>query len=118
MLTHFGEKAMQYKTSLLYIFAAFLFLSGSICGQNRFEGYSVVVEANNAGACPVSYLPSANNGNAIDVFVAGTDQRTPAANLTMCDGSSGRGNTMIPNGEGRWCFGGSEPFYEVKFRNG
>jgi hypothetical protein len=44
-------------------------------GQNRFEGYSVVVDANNGGACPVWYLPSSGNGNAIDVFVAGTSQK-------------------------------------------
>lgn len=110
---------MVNRNSYFYIFAALLVLFGGVYGQNRFEGYSVVVEANSGGACPVSYLPSANGGNAIDVFVAGTDQRTPATNLTMCDGSSAsRGNTVIPNGEGRWCFGGTEPFYDVKFRNG
>ncbi len=109
---------MRNKRNSLYIFAAILFFVGGICAQNRFEGYSVVVEANRAGSCPVWYLPSANNGNAIEVFVAGTDQRMPAGNLTTCDGSSGRGGTVIPNGEGRWCFSGAEPFYEVKFRNG
>jgi hypothetical protein len=97
----------------------FVLISG-VYAQNRFEGYSVVVEANAAGACPVWYLPSVNNGNAIDVFVAGTNQRTPAANLTACEGSSIRnGTTVVPNENGKWCFnGGGEDFYDVKFRNG
>jgi hypothetical protein len=88
-------------------------------GQNRFEGYSVVVDANIEGACPVWYLPSANNGNAIDVFLAGTGQRTAATGLTACDGASVReGNKVFTNGDGRWCFSGPEEMYEVKFRNG
>ncbi|MFN0278563.1 MAG: hypothetical protein ACKVRN_08175 [Pyrinomonadaceae bacterium] len=107
------------KISSFYFLGVILLLFGSAYGQNKFEGYSVVVEANNAGACPVWYLPSANNGNAIDVFIAGTEQQTPAANLTTCDDSSLRNaNTVLPNGDGRWCFSGPEPFYEVKIRNG
>lgn len=103
----------------MYIAAVIFLLFGGVYGQNRFEGYSVVVEANSAGACPVWYLPSANNGNAIDVFFAGTDQRMPAANLTACDGSSVRGgNKIFPNPDGRWCFSGPEQFYDVKFLNG
>jgi len=103
----------------LLIVAAVFFLFGAVYGQNRFEGYSVVVEANSAGACPVWYLPSVNNGNAIDVFVAGTDQRMAAVNLAACDGSSiSSTNNVFPNSNGHWCFIGSEPFYDVKFRNG
>lgn len=103
----------------LFIFFAVLIFSLGICGQNRFEGYSVVVEANNAGACPVWYLPAANSGNAIDVFVAGTGQQTAVTNLTACNDSFLRnGNTVFPNTNGLWCFHGPEPFYEVKFRNG
>lgn len=88
-------------------------------GQNRYEGYSVVVEAAAEGKCPVWYLPSAGNGNAIDVFLAGTDQRQTATDLTACDGAAVRsGNQVFTNGDGRWCFSGPEPMYEVKFRNG
>jgi len=95
-----------------------LLLVGGALAQNKFEGYSVVVEANAAGACPVWYLPSGNNGNAVDVFVAGTSQRTAAPNLTACQGSTIRnGNTVVPNENGKWCFSGSEEFYDVKFRN-
>lgn len=93
-------------------------LFGGAYGQNKFEGYSVVVEANSAGACPVWYLPSSNNGNAVDVYFAGTNQRTPA-NITACDGSSIRnGSNVIPNENGQWCFNGPEQFYDVKFKNG
>ncbi len=93
-------------------------LFAGVYGQNTFEGYSVVVEANAAGACPVSYLPSAGNGNAVDVFVAGTNQKTPA-NITPCDDSTLKnGNNLIPNGNGQWCFNGPEKFYDVKFQNG
>jgi hypothetical protein len=99
--------------------AAVFILFTSVYGQNRFEGYSVVVDANIEGGCPVWYLPSANSGNAIDVFLAGTNQRTPATGLTACDGSSVReGNKVFTNGDGRWCFSGAEEMYEVKFRNG
>lgn len=109
---------MLNKLNVSCFFALVFLLFGSVYGQNRFEGYSVVVEANSAGACPVWYLPSANNGNAIDVFVAGTNQRTPA-NLTACDGSTiANGNHVIPNQNGQWCFNGLEPFYDVKFQNG
>ncbi len=100
--------------SIGLVFALF----AGVYGQNTFEGYSVVVEANAAGACPVSYLPSAGNGNAVDVFVAGTNQKTPA-NITPCDDSTLKnGNNLIPNGNGQWCFNGPEKFYDVKFQNG
>ena len=110
---------MLKKINSVYVFGAIILLFGGIYGQNRFEGYSVVVEANNAGACPVWYLPAVNNGNAIDVLIAGTDQRMPASNLTACDGSSVRnGNKIFPNPNGHWCFSGPEQFYDVKFLNG
>ncbi len=110
---------MLNKFAYFYVGVIVFLLCGGVYGQNRFEGYSVVVEANSGGACPVWYLPSVNNGNAIDVFFAGTSQRMPTANLTPCDGSYVRnGNTVFPNPDGRWCFNGTEQFYDVKFRNG
>lgn len=93
-------------------------LFGNVSAQNRFEGYSLVVEADNTAACPVRYLPSVGNGNAIDVFIAGTSQSSPAAGLTACDGSRAEGGKVFPNGEGRWCFEGREPIYDIKLRNG
>ncbi len=110
---------MQNYFRSIYVVAIVFFMFGIISGQNKFEGYSVVIDANVGGACPVSYLPSEGSGNAIEVFVAGTGQRTPAPGLSPCDGSSVReGNKVFPNGDGRWCFNGSEGFYDVKFRNG
>lgn len=67
----------------------------------------------------MGYLPSANDGNAVDVFIAGTEQRVPATNLTACDGAAVRqGNRAFINEAGRWCFNGPEPFYDVKLGNG
>ncbi len=119
MQNMFGEKEMLSKLMPLYLFAALIFLVGAVSGQNRYEGYSVVVDANSTGTCPVWYLPSTGNGNAIDVYVAGTNQREAATGLTACDGSRVAGSSGIfPNGDGRWCFNGPEEFYDVKFRNG
>lgn len=98
--------------------AAMLVLCASISAQNNFEGYSLTVEANEDGVCPVRWLPSAGGGNAVDVFVAGTNQQTRAAGLTACDGSSLAGNRVTPNGIGKWCFSGAEPMYEIKLQNG
>jgi hypothetical protein len=103
----------------LYALIILFLLAAASFGQNKFEGYSVTVEANIGGACAVGYLPSANEGNAIDVFVAGTQQRVPATGLTACDGAALRqGNKAFINEQGRWCFNGPEPFYDVKFRTG
>jgi len=109
---------MQKTIKTFYYFAVIFILFGGIYGQNKFEGYSLVVEADNSGACPLRYLPASGNSNAIDVFVAGTGQRTPAADLTSCDGSRVAGGKVFPNGEGRWCYQGSEPFYDVKLSSG
>jgi hypothetical protein len=99
--------------------AVIFLLFSNTCGQNRYEGYSVVVDATMEGTCPVWYLPSVGNGNAIDVYLAGTDLRQTAGSLTACDGASVRGgNQVFPNGDGRWCFNGAEEMYEIKFRNG
>jgi hypothetical protein len=104
---------------VLRTFLLLTVLTAAAAAQNRFEGYSVVVEATSEGTCPVWYLPSAGNGNAIDVYVAGTGQRQPASGLTACDGATLRGsNGIFVNPDGKWCFNGPEPFYEVKFRSG
>lgn len=98
--------------------AAILLLFGSVYAQNRFEGYSLTVEANQDGVCPVRWLPSAGGGNAIDVFVAGTNQQNRAVGLTACDESSVGGNRINPNSLGKWCFSGAEPMYEIRLQNG
>ena len=109
---------MLRKNRLVVLIATIFVLLTSAYSQNRFEGYSLVVEADNGGACPVRYLPGAGDGNAIDVFVAGTNQRTAAATLTACDGSRVDGNKVFTNSDGRWCFAGGEQIYDVKLRNG
>ena len=101
-----------------FLLAAIFILSVNIYAQNRFEGYSLTVEANEDGACPVRWLPSAGGGNAVDVFVAGTNLQTRATGLTACDESSSTGNRINPNGLGKWCFSGAEPMYEIKLQNG
>ncbi len=112
------KSTMLNRSAVLSVLGLVFLLFTDVYSQNKFEGYSVVVEANSAGACPVWYLPSVNNGNAVEVFFAGTNQRAPA-DLTACDGSIIRnGNSVIPNENGRWCFNGPERFYDVKFRNG
>jgi hypothetical protein len=92
--------------------------ASAISGQNRFEGYSLVVEAGNDGACPVRYQPGVNAGHNIDVYIAGTDQRVSAKEIVACDGSQVNGIRVAPNNFGKWCFQGNEPFYDVKLRNG
>lgn len=102
-----------------FLIAAVLVLCNSIYAQNKFEGYSLTVEANTDGACPIRYLPSANYGNSIEVYIAGTNQRSPATNLTACGESEVRQNgNVFANGYGRWCFNGPEPFYDIKLKNG
>lgn len=97
----------------------FLFSALTAAAQNRFEGYSLVVEADNGGTCPLHWLPGAGEGNSIQVFVAGTNQQTPATALTACNGSAVRsGNGVFANGDGAWCFSGAEPMYEIRLRNG
>lgn len=100
------------------LIAMLLVVFGHVYGQNRFEGYSLTVEANEDGKCPVRWLSSSGGGNAIDVFVAGTNLQTRATGLTACDQSSVAGNRVNPNGLGKWCFSGPEPIYEIKLQNG
>lgn len=101
-----------------FLLAAIFVLFANVYAQNRFEGYSLTVEANEDGACPVRWQPSAGGRNAIDVFVAGTNQQNRAVGLTACDESGVAGNRINPNGLGKWCFSGAEPMYEIRLQNG
>src|SRR5947207_1267378 len=110
---------MNLKRPFLCSVLTILLLGISTYCQNKYQGYSLTVEADNDGACPVRYLPSAGAGNAIDVFVPGTNQTMVATGLTACDGSTvSGGNRIITNGLGGWCFQGAEPMYEVRLRTG
>lgn len=110
---------MHTKYRFILVISILFVTAAGIAGQNRFEGYSLTVEANLSGECPIHYMPGTGNGNAIDVYLAGTNQSQPAAGLTPCDSSDVRGgNKVIANGDGRWCFTGREDFYDVKLQNG
>ena len=110
---------MTSKHSVLILFTLILAFGSAVSGQNKFEGYSFTVEADTGGACPIRYLPSAGAGNAIDVFVAGTNLSTKATGITACNGSTLRsGTNVVTNGEGRWCFQGPEPMYEIRLTTG
>lgn len=88
-------------------------------GQNRFDGYSLTVDADNSGACPIRFLPQQNQQNHIQVFLAGTDLQRPATGLTGCDNSQVQGNRVAPSPQDqKWCFQGPEELYEIKLSNG
>lgn len=105
-------------TKILFSSAFILISAAVIFGQNRFEGYSFVLDANTGGACPIQYLSGVADGNAVDVYIAGTKQRQQAQGLTPCDESRVNGNQVAANGLGRWCFQGPEDFYDIKLKNG
>ncbi len=70
---------MLRKRSVLTYISIVLLFAAAAYGQNKFEGYSFTVEADSGGACPIRYLPSTGAGNAIDIFVAGTNLATKHA---------------------------------------
>ncbi len=110
---------MLTKCRLIFLISILFVTIGVSNGQNRFEGYSLTVEADIGGSCPIHYLPSTGNGNAVDVYYAGTNQRLPATGLTPCDGGDvHNGNKVVTNGDGHWCFTGHEDFYDIKLQNG
>lgn len=105
-------KALFFLLPALFIFAL------SATAQKRFEGYSLVVDADDTGACPIKYMPASAGQNAIQVFNAGTGMSTPATGLKACNESRVAGADVTPNGLGQWCFEGTEDMYEVKLKNG
>lgn len=86
----------------------------SALAQNKYEGYSFTLDANDSGECPIKYLAA----NSVEVFVAGTNFSQPATGLKSCNGSNVQGNRINPNGDGRWCFQGNETIYEIKLSTG
>lgn len=99
---------------LVFIFAA------AVSAQNRFDGYSLTVTADNTAACPVRFLPQQNQQNHVQVFLAGTNLQRPATGLTGCDNSQVTGgNRVAPSPlDQKWCFQGPEQLYEVRLSNG
>ncbi|MEP6945057.1 MAG: hypothetical protein ABJA02_04010 [Acidobacteriota bacterium] len=108
------------KLSKFSLIAAAIFtLAVAAFGQNKYEGYSLSVDADAGGACPMRYLAATGARNAIEVYVAGTNGATKATALTTCNGSILRGaGSIAANGEGRWCFQGPEPMYEIRLTSG
>lgn len=97
---------------------ALIFISGTY-GQNKFNGYSMTVQANNTDDCPVRFLPQANQRNHVEVFLPGTNLQKPATGITACDMSHVTGNRVAPNGaDQKWCFQGPEELYELRFSTG
>lgn len=100
----------------------FFFLTITTQGQNRFDGYSLNVEADstgNNGACPVRFLPQERGQNAIEVYLPGTNLQTPATGLTGCNLSQAQSNRISASPENqKWCFQGPEELYEIKLSNG
>lgn len=95
-----------------------IFTADAAAQVNRFDGYSFTLDADESGSCPVKYMPSSTAGNSIEVYLAGTNLSVPAPNIRACNGGNGLGNRINTNGDGRWCFEGSEGMYEVKQTNG
>lgn len=108
------------KGKFLTLLCAVIALTLTAAAQEakRFEGYSFVIDADDTNACPVRFLPNEGGKNKVQVFLAGTDQKSPATGLTGCDESTVQGNTVSPNGIQKWCFQGSEEMYEIRLSNG
>lgn len=110
---------MLKSSNFALVALAMLMLGSAVLGQNKFEGYSLSVEADVGGVCPMRYLPSVGAGNAVDVFVAGTNRTTKATGITACNGSTIRASSnVVTNGDGRWCFQGPESMYEIRLTTG
>lgn len=106
------------KTPFVFLNLILIFITGATA-QNRFEGYSLTVDAGKSGFCPVRFLPNRDELNHIQVFLAGTDMKRPATGLTGCDNSRAQGNRVAPSGfNQKWCFQGPDDLYEIKLSNG
>ncbi|MCC6328478.1 MAG: hypothetical protein IT174_08175 [Acidobacteria bacterium] len=98
---------------------SFAFLSATaIQAQNKFNGYSYDVGANETDNCSYRFLPPQDRKNNIEVFLPGTDLKKPATGITACELSSVTGNRVAPNSEQKWCFQGPEELYEVRLSTG
>jgi hypothetical protein len=111
------EESMKMKrleSKIISLITVFLLTTAAAFGANQFEGYSLIVAADDSGVCPVQYRPGGSNY--VDVFVAGTT--TAATGLTACGGSTVSGNRVTPNGDGRWCFTGANDNYDIQLDTG
>lgn len=107
------------KRSLLCLSGLFLIFTAVVHAQNRFDGYSLTVDADSSGACPVRFLPQQNQQNHIQVFLAGTGMQRPATGLMGCANSEVQGNRVAPSPQDqKWCFQGPEELYEIRLSNG
>ncbi|CAN5416764.1 MAG: hypothetical protein H0V90_07775 [Blastocatellia bacterium] len=100
------------------ILAFLITLNIAAFGQKKFEGYSLILEADNSSACAIRFLPAENDGRSVQVFLAGTNQQTPATGLTGCDNAVVQGNRASINEYAKWCFQGQENLYDIKLSNG
>jgi hypothetical protein len=106
------------KTIFGLISLALIAITG-VQAQNKFNGYSLTVQANETDNCSMRFLPQDNQRNHIEVFLPGTNLQKPATGITACDLSRVTGNHVAPNGgDQKWCFEGPEELYEIKLSNG
>lgn len=95
-----------------------------IFGQNRFEGYSIVVDAardQRAATCAVRYVPPQTNFSVLD-----TDKAT-ASNVRSCGGGASL-NAVQKSADGArfnanstsntWCFEAEDEMYRLTFPGG
>lgn len=107
------------KRTRLGLIGLALILVTSTYAQNKFNGYSMTVQANNTDDCAVRFLPQGNQRNHVEVFLPGTNLQKPATGITACDLSSVTGNRVAPNGaDQKWCFQGPEEQYEIRLSTG
>ncbi len=108
----------MYRTLLGLISLALIFITAAEA-QNKFNGYSLEVHANETDHCAMRFLPQDNQRNHIEVFLPGTNLQRPATGLTACDYSRVTGNRVAPNGaDQKWCFEGPEELYEIRLSTG
>ncbi len=112
---------MDLVTRFAFAAAVLLVLAAAAAAQqtNRFDGYAIELNADNSIACSMRFVADETAKMTVQVFEAGTEGRTPAANISQCGGSRVSGNNVTASGEDKsFCFQGPAKVYEVKFSNG
>jgi len=108
------------KRILFFAFLATISLCEASDGQNRFEGYNVILDvptAQRSAACALRYAPAANA-----VTVTDLNRSTPL-NIKPCTGSattvqqgpSGTATIKADPTTYQWCFTGEDKRYQISF---
>ncbi len=102
------------------IFAVIFSVNLIVLGQNRFEGYSIIVDAarnQRAAQCTVRYVPPQTNFSVLDV------KKATASNVRSCGGASLNAVQKNANGarfnanptSNTWCFEAEDDMYRMTF---